>query len=270
MRPLRRGIDDQFVEPVVPIGYNAPRFERHHRLPIHLELAAHLDRSTGDAGDVSLRDGRVDESIVRPAIEQRRHSRLDRLNRVDNRRQIFREDDNIPGKVLGFRARRCDAGRDRLTDETNTVTSQRRIRHRTETGHLRPRIDEFYFTEIGKAEHLVLESGRLLDTEQPAVRDRTADECDILHARHSQIGHKSAGAQKMPLILLAKEARADPSPCSTVQIHDQTPAGETNEILADIDMYTYCYAKTSLLCQDKRLQIGKICAPATDGGLRSS
>jgi hypothetical protein len=58
------------------------------------------------------------------------------------------------------------------------------------------------------------------------VRYRAADERDILHPRHSQIGHKSAGAQKMPLILLAKKARSDPSPRSTMQIHDQTPADD--------------------------------------------
>ena len=69
----------------------------------------------------------------------------------------------------------------------------------------------------------MLESCGLLETEQLSVRYRTADERDILHARHSQIGHKSTGAQKMALIFLAKDARTDPPPRPAIQIHDQTP-----------------------------------------------
>jgi hypothetical protein len=77
-------------------------------------------------------------------------------------------------------------------------------------GQFGPRLEHVNRTEIGEHEHPRGRAHRLVDPAQPGVCHLTAHERDILHTRHVEVGNKHAVSVKVPGILLAQQARADP------------------------------------------------------------
>ena len=132
---------------------------------------------------VCLRDGRVeirgleaafDHDIGRAVVMHARRAGLQRLLRVDNRRQFSNLDRHRFGDILGLSGRRRDDGGDRLAGEAHHVGRQDRLRDRLIIELVQHRPDRPHAVEIGGA--INARSVRRGDADDAAGGNGAADE----------------------------------------------------------------------------------------------
>ena len=100
---LRRQIDDEFVEPVIPIGEHAAAFERHGGLPVEPQPAVQPDRRRGEDFRIAFDDAGADVGVARPLIEHARTVGAHRGHDIDDGRQFLEFDADLVGQVFGLR-----------------------------------------------------------------------------------------------------------------------------------------------------------------------
>ena len=208
---LGREINDELVHPVVPVGEHAAAFERHRRLPVHPEFPAHAHRRRCEHLRIAFDHGAGDVGVVGPVIEHARATLLHRRDAVDDRRELLHINAHLIGQIFGERASRRQAGGDTLPHIAHALVGERRIRAELVLRQLRSGFEDRQGTEIGEREDASFETLRLHDVAHAAVRDLAAHERDVLHAGHPQIGDVFAVAEEETLVLLARQARADPT-----------------------------------------------------------
>ena len=211
MAALGRQVDHQLVVAVIPVGQHAAAFERHGRLPVHAELAAQPHRRGGQRHRIAFAHGAGDVGVVRPVIEQARAARPHRGDAIDDRRQRLELKLDLVGQILGLGAGRLHAGDDRLADIAHAVVGQRRIGAVAMRGEFGSGFQDVERADVGQREDLAGGPRRLDDPAHLGVRHVAADEGDVLHARHPDVGDEHAVAEQMAGILLAQQARSDPT-----------------------------------------------------------
>jgi hypothetical protein len=128
VRDLRRAIDDELVEAVVAIGQDRASLERDRGLPVHAIGAANNDLGgAGNRIDVAGLEHALYEQIVAPAFVHQAGRLAQRRRGVDHRRQQLELDAHRGGQILGFGARRRDAGGNGLAGIPGLVHGERRI-----------------------------------------------------------------------------------------------------------------------------------------------
>jgi hypothetical protein len=75
----------------------------------------------------------------------------------------------------------------------------------------RPRFEDVERTDVSQRENVVSATVRLDHLPHMSVRHLAADEGDILHTSHSDIGDKHAMSEQVARILLAQQIRSDPT-----------------------------------------------------------
>src|SRR5439155_4296348 len=78
-----------------------------------------------------------------------------------------------------------------------------------EPGQAGDRPDRHDPGEIGMGKHAVLAPGRLLDSANAGMRERAAQKLNFQHSRQPNVGDELAAAAQKPVILLARQRRAD-------------------------------------------------------------
>ena len=127
VRRLGRGVDHDFVEPVVAIREHAAALHRCAGLPVHAVFAAHGDLGVARGGfDVAARDRPLLEQVVTEVFVHQRGAAGARGLCIHHRVERPVVDGDGGGDVLGFGAGRCDAGGDRLADVAHLVGRERR------------------------------------------------------------------------------------------------------------------------------------------------
>ena len=111
------------------------------------------------------------------------------------------------GEVLGLGARRRHAHGDRFAHEPHLVVRQRMALRKLVVGQRGRRDDGGDAVEVGANEHLRLGAGRLDDAADAAMRDRAAQEGNLVLPGH-HVRHEAAATVQMPRILLAPHPHA--------------------------------------------------------------
>jgi hypothetical protein len=127
MRRLGRGIDHDFIEPMVAIGKHGTPFERSARLPVHAVAARHGNLRRACSGlDVAGFGRPFEIEIVAPLLVDEFGAAVHIAEGVHHRVEHLVIDRDQGGHVLGLATRRSEAGSDRLTDIAHLVNGQRR------------------------------------------------------------------------------------------------------------------------------------------------
>jgi hypothetical protein len=209
VRHLRRGVHDELIEPAVAVRDDAAALDRRHVLARGADAPLHLDRGTrADAREIVL-DHRLEHDVVRPLVVHARRARRNRLHHVDDRGQRFVIHLDQRRDVLGFRAGRRDAHRDRLADLAHLAPGEDVLRRRAEALERRVGDDRLHAGEVVDGEDRGFVAGGSPHRADARVRDRRAHERDLQHAGEAQVGDVLAAAAEEAPVLLAAETSAD-------------------------------------------------------------
>jgi hypothetical protein len=208
---LGRQVDDELVEPVIPIGEHAAAFERDGRLPVGSELPPQPDGRGGQRRHVALVHGAGDEGVVGPCVEQASAARAHRRDAIDDGRQLLHVQRHLVGQVLGLGARGCETGGDRLADVAHALVGERRKGTMAKRRQFRAGLEDVDRAYVGQREDARGGIRRLDDLPQAGMRHLAAHEGDVLQAGHADIGDEHAGAEEIARILLAQQACTDPT-----------------------------------------------------------
>ena len=111
--------------------------------------------------------------------------------------------------VLGFGAGRRDAHRDRLADIAKLVRRQDGLAGALEAakrGCCDNRLDS---VEVARGEHHAAEFVGHMHLSQSRVRNGTAHESDVAHARQPEVGDVLTSSAQEPVVLLARDRSTD-------------------------------------------------------------
>jgi hypothetical protein len=208
MRNLRRGVDDQLVGPVIPVGDDGLAFKRHHRLPRHGHFA--LDHDGGIARMLLEAVVVVErqEEIVVPILVHARIGRAACRMRVDQRRKLVEIELDLFGEILGGGARRRDGHGDKLADKAHLALRQRVLHRRFVARHRARRRYRIDAGQIGSDEHRGFAVRRLGDAAQDGVRHGAAQESHLALVRQDDVGDIVAAAAEKAVVFLAGHPRA--------------------------------------------------------------
>ena len=211
VRRLGRGVDHDFVEPVVAIREHAAALHRCAGLPVHAVFAADGDLGVARGGfDVAAGDRPLLEQVVTEVFVHQGGAAGARRLCIHHRVERPVVDGDGSGEVLGFGAGRRDAGGDRLADIAHLVGRERRPGRRAGAGRLRHHPDRLDPRQIGGGEYPAPRGGRDRDRADVGMRVRTAQEHDLLGAAQRDVGDELAAAAQVAIVLLAQQRRADP------------------------------------------------------------
>ncbi len=141
-------------------------------------------------------------------VHQRR-ARPSRDGGVDQRRELLVFDLDLLGQILGERARLGDAHDHRLAHIAHLARCERGVVGSLEARDARERADRLEAREILGPQRHGRAGRRDVDAADASMRDRAAQEGDLLEARHLDVADVVAAPQQQAGILLAREARAD-------------------------------------------------------------
>ena len=203
-------IDDELVVAVIPVGQDAAALERHGGMPVHAKLPAQADRRAGERSGLAFGHDAGDVGVVRPGLEHPRAAGLHRRYAIDHGGKLGHLDLHLVGEVLGLRPRQRNAHGDRLADVTHDTVGERGIRTVAMGGQFRSGLENFERPQIRQCKD-ISGGGRLHHPQDLGMRAVAADEGHVLHPRHAEIGNELAVAEQMAGVLLAQQARSDPT-----------------------------------------------------------
>jgi hypothetical protein len=209
VRHLRRGRDDQLLEPRIPLGQHAPALERCHGLARGAQGPRHLRRGDGIESRHVVVAPRLEEGIHRPVIVDQRLARQRRRQHVGNSGQRLVVEHAGGGEILGGGATFRDARRDRLADVAQLVPGKRRLLRRTKARQRGVGADGPNALQIADREDPLLRARGLGHATQPRMGDGAAQERDLEHAGPRDVADKTPPAMKKPRVFLAPKRRAD-------------------------------------------------------------
>ena len=131
------------------------------------------------------------------------------VEHVDDSGQFLEVDEHLRGDIFRGSARRRDAHRNGFAHLPHLAAREYGLFGRLETRQRRIRYDRFHVVEIGQRIDGFFQTGRLLDSNDMAMCDRTAHERDVDHSDHADIADIFAAAMQEAVIFLARQRGAD-------------------------------------------------------------
>ncbi len=111
--------------------------------------------------------------------------------------------------VFGFRPRGADAHGHQLADMTHLVGGERRLLRYLESAQARHRADRFHAGELRRRERGAAIFRRDGNAAQAGVRERAANEGDVLHSRQPDVGNELPTPAHEAVVLLSDETSSD-------------------------------------------------------------
>ena len=208
VRHLRAGIKRELVEAVIEGGDHAAPFKRRHALTRGRYFARHLDRRIEGRRDIDL-DGAFEKDVVAPMLVDERRFRVTRLAHVVDGGKLFEVQRHRGRDIFGLRPRRRHAHRDEFSDVAHFAGRKNGLFGYLEAGQAGHRADRLDAGQIRGREHDVAITFRHMDGSYPGMRQRAADEGDILQAGEPDIGHVLAASAHEAIVFLARQPCAD-------------------------------------------------------------
>src|ERR1035437_7176888 len=174
---------------------------------------------------MSIITSSIASRILPPVVVQQRRTLIPRRQHVVDRRYFIEIEYNGARDVLSLRASRRHAHGDKLAHETHLPDRERGLFGDFEPVQARHRTDRFDTRHIAGGEDGPPEGGRDCDIADARMRERAADECDILHSRKAKIGDELATTTQQTIVFLAEEARADALFCHSDMLQINRPNG---------------------------------------------
>ena len=210
MRRLGRGIDHDFIEPMVAIGEHSTPFERSARLPVHAVAACHSDLGRAGSGLNVAAFGRpLEIEIVARVLVDESNAAVHIADGVDHRVEYLVFDHDRGSQVLGLAPYWGDADSDGLADIAHFVDGQRRPSRRLGAWRLRGDPNRLKRRQIDGREDPPGGLGRDSDRLDPGMRVGAPQEGDLHGARQFDVGHELAATMQVAFVLAAQEGGAD-------------------------------------------------------------
>ena len=183
VRHLRAGIERELVEAMIEGGDHAAPFQRRHALARGRYFARHLDRRIERRRDIDL-EQRFRERRCRPNARGPAPCPASRaLQHIVDRRKLFEVERHRGRDILGLGPRRRHAHGDEFSDVPHFAGRKHRLLRYLETGQAGHGADRLDPGQIRGREHDIAKTLRHMDGPDAGMRQRAADEGDILQAR---------------------------------------------------------------------------------------
>ncbi len=210
MRDLGRGIDDELVAAIVPVGEHGFAFHRHHGLTRKRDLAPDHDwRAFGLCLEAALVVER-EKDVVLPLLVDTDRRLHPRCLRIDEDRQLVEFDVDLFAEILGLGPRRGDAHCDGFAHEAHLLVRQRVPLGQFVARHGCGCDDRCDIAQIGADENLVFGAGGLDDAPDAAMRNGAAEKGNLALPRKDHIRNEVATTVQMAGVLLALDPGSDP------------------------------------------------------------
>ena len=211
VRHLARGVDDEHLEAPVPLREDAASLDRRHALARSAKRARHRHRCAGlERAQIRVNE-RLEKDVVAPVLVQERRVRVAREACLRDRGELLEVELDRRCEVLGLGPRRRHARGHQLPDVTDALAREHRLLRDLEAGQPRARDDGLHTAQILGEEHSVSEAVGLPRPAHPCVGERASHEGDLPGPREPDVGDEFAAPVQVPVILLARQPRADPT-----------------------------------------------------------
>ena len=203
VRYLGGAMDDELLEPAVPMRDHPPALERRHALARRAELARELDGSRPCGRfDVALDSG-LEKDVVAPGLVKERGVGTPALQHVVDRGQLLELERHGLRDVLGSGAGVGHAHGDELAHVAHLVGREGRLERDLEAGQAGDGTDRLDARHVRGGEDRIAECLGDLDRPYARMGERAAHEGDLAHAREPDVGDVLPAAGQEALVLLA-------------------------------------------------------------------
>src|SRR5260370_12474586 len=206
---LGAGIKPALSEPVIEACDHTAPLERGHALPRRRYFARHFNGRIEGRRDIDL-EGAFEKNVVAPMFVDECGPGFPRFPHIVDRRKLFEVQRHRGRDILGLRPGRRHAHGDEFSDVTHFAGRQDTLLRYLEPAQAGYGADRLYPRQIRGREHDIAITLRHVDGLYPGVRQRAADEGDILKTCEPDIGHVLAASAHEAIVFLARKPSPDP------------------------------------------------------------